>query len=109
MNATVADLVTKLTTLRAEFAAHEYANALVGQPFIVATPDAALALRVEGNVATPINVRPHQCGYTCMTRQDATRIAALRGDGYVVMAYRDVSRVRVAAIDEMLAGLATVD
>lgn len=80
--------------------------ALSGHPFVVAQADCSMALRIEGCAAIPVMATPSACGgilgSTQMTRENAERIAALRGDGYVVVPVREIADRRIAALRESL-------
>jgi hypothetical protein len=80
-------------------------TALSGAPWCVTTADASLAILVEDNGDGTINmlptrVEPHLCGFSCFTRRDAEAIAAERGDGYTVTAFRDIATMRATSLRE---------
>ena len=115
----LAALAHDMITTADEFQARADADAdiavLSGAPWCVTTADARMALLIERNADRTINmipthVEPHLCGFTCLTRRDAEAIAAQRGDGYTVTAFRDIAAMRAASLREcgeaMLAMLA---
>lgn len=81
-----------------------------GTPYLVMTDDLGLALHVSGNVATPVPVKPSASGMvlgaTMMTRDDAERVATLRGDGYQAVLGFNVAPRRLEALRQMRAMLA---
>ena len=63
---------------RAEEDAH--CNVLTAHGWCVVTD--SLAILVEGEGTKPVFIKPHLCGFTCMGRADAERIAALRNSAW---------------------------
>ena len=75
---------------------------LSGAPWCVTTPDGGLAILVEHNgdgtiTMTPKPVRPHLCGFSCLTRRDAETIAA-HYPGYIVTAHKDMAVLCAASL-----------
>lgn len=78
-------------------------------PYLVMTDDYGLALHVSGNVATPVPARPSATGMvfgaTMMTREDAERVAKIRGDGYQAVLGFNVAPRRIEVLRQMRAML----
>tara|TARA_R100001086_G_scaffold137565_1_gene71883 strand:+ start:420 stop:779 length:360 start_codon:yes stop_codon:yes gene_type:complete len=76
---------------------------LSGAPWCVTTLDGALAILVTFHddddtiTMTPKTVRPHLCGFSCMTRRDAETIAAHYPD-YTVTAHKDIAALCAASL-----------
>ena len=82
---------------------------LDGAPWCVTTPDGSLAILVEHNddntyTMTPTPVRPHLCGFSCMTRRDAETIAA-HYPHYNVTLHKDLAALCAASLGDLLRAL----
>lgn len=102
------NIVNEIAAWRAHLAARasDGHTVLSGTPFVVAC-DGGLALHVKGNVARPVNMTPGLCGISHYDRAGATRIAALRGAPYRVVAAAEVPAMRIAELETMLSELPT--
>ena len=99
------DMITRADEFQARADADAGIAVLSGAPWCVTASDASLAILIEENGDGTINlvprdVEPHLCGFSCLTRRDAEAIAAQRGDGYTVTAYRDIATIRAASLRE---------
>ncbi len=100
MNATIATLALTLDNKIAEWAAAdttERANrtpTLIGQGFIVHC--GATAYNVEGSACYPVAMSPSLTGVMMYSREDAEKVAALRGHGCTITHKNDIRSALVA-------------
>jgi hypothetical protein len=86
-------------------------------PWCVTSADYGMAILVEydgtRSALAPVMVEPHLCGFSCLSRSAAERVAAARNNGteadqYKITAYRDLPELRAAYLRNMAAKLAVV-
>lgn len=104
-----------LSTLRADEArwAAEVAEeaigprALLGQGFICRTGSFAIRVRnVEGGVEyVPTFVKPGLIGISCMTREDAERVATAHPGDYRVEHVKDTAQARLREVRDLIAAV----
>ena len=79
----------------------KHSTAVVGQGYLVVDTSYALGLKIDNRALAPVRLRPDGCGVSRFTRDDAVKVAKLRGDGWVVVYYRDVAQLRIDYLREM--------
>ena len=89
---------------RAEEDAH--CNVITAHGWCVVTD--SLAILVDGDTwLKPVHIEPHLCGFTCMGRDDAERVAALRNDVYEEDVRLGTPPWKVVRVDKLAARQAT--
>lgn len=66
-----------------------------------------LAILCEGEWLKPVFIKPHLCGFTCMGRADAERVAALRNSVYEEDVGTGTPPWRAVRVDKLAARQAT--
>lgn len=104
----IPDLYTKIQNDLAaweEATSGETSTFITSTPYVVATEDCALALLIKDNKTIPVFVKPSSTGralgVTHMSKEDAIRIAAARGDGYQPVLAADLPARRMRSLRQM--------
>lgn len=114
LNTLVSEMLTSLRARLEEWGAAEYerleaqehAMALVGEPWIVRTDN--FAYTVKGNTCYPVVMTPSLIGVSHYTRQDAEKVAALRGHECKISHCNSVRREMIEELKEMISQLTAI-
>jgi len=105
LNNLVADMLSTADEFQARAESDAAIPVLSGAPWCVTTKDGSFAILVEDNEDGTINmvpkyVRPHLCGFSCLTRRDAETVAAHFPELYQVTAVNALASIRAASLRE---------